>query len=145
MKAVIQVVKEASVTVEGEVVSSIDKGYLILLGIGKDDTNEFIKKMVDKIVNLRIFADENGKINLSIKDVGGKIIVVSQFTLYADTRKGNRPSFVNAMSGEESKKLYEEFLLEMKKTGIDTYSGVFGADMKVSLINDGPVTIIMEY
>ena len=144
MKIVLQRVSEASVTVDGEIVGSIDKGYVVLLGIGEDDTKEKVDKTVDKIKNLRIFADENGKTNLSIEDVGGEILIISQFTLYADCRKGNRPSFTGAGSPALAEELYDYFIErsegKFKKVG----HGIFGASMKVSLVNEGPFTVILE-
>ena len=145
MKFVIQVVQNASVTVDQNIISKIDKGYLILVGINNDDNEEIADKMIKKTFGLRIFADENGKTNLSISDVKGSMLIVSQFTLYADCRKGNRPSFVNAGSVEHAKKLYDyvcnKFATEY---GINVSTGIFGADMKVSLVNDGPFTIVLD-
>jgi len=144
VKAVLQRVSEASVTVDGEIVGSIDKGYVVLLGIGEDDTKEKVDKMVDKIKNLRIFADENGKTNLSIEDVGGEILIISQFTLYADCRKGNRPSFTGAGSPALAEELYEYFIEKSRGKFKKVGHGVFGASMKVSLVNEGPFTVILE-
>ena len=144
MKAVLQRVSEASVTVDGEIVGSIDKGYVVLLGIGDDDTKEKVDKMVDKIKNLRIFADKNGKTNLSIEDVGGEILIISQFTLYADCRKGNRPSFTGAGSPALAEELYEYFIEKSRGKFKKVGHGVFGASMKVSLVNEGPFTVILE-
>ena len=144
MKVVLQRVESASVEVDGKIVSSIDKGYVVLLGIGANDTKEQIEKMADKIKKLRIFADENGKTNLSINDINGEILVVSQFTLYADCKKGNRPSFTDAGSPALAEELYNYFIEisqeQFKKVG----HGIFGAHMHVSLVNDGPFTIILE-
>lgn len=145
MKAVVQRVSEASVTVEGKIVSKIDTGLLILLGIGYEDTEEDIDWLVGKIARLRIFGDENGVMNKSLIDVDGEAIVVSQFTLHASTKKGNRPSYIKAAKSEISNPLYEFFVKKLtiylgKKVG----TGIFGADMKISLINEGPVTIIMD-
>jgi len=144
LKVVLQRVSEASVTVDGEITGSINKGYVVLLGIGEGDTKEQVDKMVEKIKKLRIFADENDKINLSVEDIGGEILVVSQFTLYADCRKGNRPSFTNAGSPSLAEELYDYFIEtsrgKFKKVG----HGVFGAHMHVSLVNDGPFTVILE-
>ena len=144
MKVVLQRVDNASVTVDGEVVSSIDKGYVVLLGIGVDDTKEQIAKIVEKIKNLRIFADENGKTNLSIDDINGEILVVSQFTLYADCRKGNRPSFTNAGNPELAEELYDYFIEISRDKFRKVGHGVFGAHMHVSLVNDGPFTVILD-
>lgn len=144
MKIVLQRVSEASVKVDKKIVGSIEKGYLILLGISDDDTEEDIQKAVQKISKLRIFSDENGKTNLSISDIGGEILVVSQFTLYADCRKGNRPSFIGAGKPEYAEKLYEYFIEYSKDYFKKVEHGIFGADMKVSLINDGPFTVILD-
>jgi len=144
MKVVLQRVSEASVRVDGKLTGSIDRGYVVLLGIGEGDTKEQIDKMVEKIRKLRIFADENDKINLSVEDIDGEILVVSQFTLYADCKKGNRPSFTNAGSPGLAEELYDYFIEasrgKFKKVG----HGVFGAHMRVSLVNDGPFTVILE-
>ena len=123
---------------------SIDKGYVVLLGIRVDDNESDIDYIVKKVKNLRIFEDENYKLNLSIDDVSGSILLISQFTLYGDTRKGNRPSFVDAMKGEEAEKLYNKFISKLKETNIPFKTGEFGTDMKVSLVNDGPTTIIID-
>ncbi len=144
MKIVIQRVLSSSVEVNSEIVGKIGRGFLILLGISNDDTKEKIEKAAQKISKLRIFSDENGKTNLSINDIGGEILVVSQFTLYADCRKGNRPSFINAGSPDHAKDMYEYFIKYSKKIFNKVEHGIFGADMKVSLINDGPFTIIIE-
>ncbi|MEG0918590.1 MAG: D-aminoacyl-tRNA deacylase [Anaerovoracaceae bacterium] len=144
MKLVIQRVKEASVEVENKIVGKIDKGYLVLVGISKDDTEEIADKYVQKMINLRIFEDENGKTNLSLKDVGGEILLVSQFTLYANCKKGNRPSFVDAGGPEEAERLYEYIIKKTSEQVDSVQKGIFGADMKVSLINDGPFTIILD-
>ncbi|MBR2744845.1 MAG: D-tyrosyl-tRNA(Tyr) deacylase [Clostridia bacterium] len=144
MKVVIQRVKYASVTVDDEIVGSIDKGYLILLGIGHEDDENTVDKYVKKISNLRIFEDENNKMNKSIIDICGDILVVSQFTLYADCTRGNRPSFVNAGKPEMANELYEYFKKKCSEYVNKVESGVFGADMKVELLNDGPVTIILD-
>ncbi len=144
MKVVIQRVLNASVVVDQNIVGKINNGFLVLLGIANDDTEEKVTKMVKKIVNLRIFNDENDKMNLNIKQVNGEILVVSQFTLYADCSGGNRPSFALAGNPELANKLYEFFVSECKKEGIKTEHGIFGAHMKVDLINNGPVTILLE-
>ncbi len=144
MKAVLQRVREANVKVDEKVVGSINKGFVVLLGVGNDDTIEKVDYLVKKITSLRVFTDEAGKMNLSLKDVNGEILVISQFTLYADCSKGNRPSFSNAGNPELAKQLYEYFIQECKKLGIKTESGIFAAHMQVTLTNDGPVTIILE-
>lgn len=144
MKIVIQRVTEASVRVDGRLVGSIDKGYLILLGISDDDTKERVEKAVMKIAKMRIFSDENGKTNLSVSDIGGDILVVSQFTLYADCRKGNRPGFTNAGAPHHANELYEYFIEYSKNYFGKVEHGIFGADMQVSLTNDGPFTIILD-
>ena len=144
MKVVLQRVKYAKVTVDDEIVGSIDKGYLILLGIGHEDDENTVDKYVKKISNLRIFEDENNKMNKSIIDICGDILVVSQFTLYADCTRGNRPSFVNAGKPERANELYEYFKKKCSEYVNKVESGVFGADMKVELLNDGPVTIILD-
>lgn len=143
MKCVIQRVKEASVEIDNKIYNSIDNGFMILVGFTEGDNSEDIDYMVKKIVNLRVFDDENGVMNKSIIDVGGSILSISQFTLFADTRKGNRPSYVKALNGELSIKLYDEFNNKLNNS-IVTKTGVFGADMKVNLINNGPVTIIID-
>ena len=135
---------QASVEVEGEIVGSIGRGYLLLLGVSNDDTKETVEKAVQKISRLRIFSDANGKTNLSIGDIGGEILVVSQFTLYADCRKGNRPSFVRSGAPDYANSLYEYFIEYSKDYFGKVEHGIFGADMKVSLINDGPFTVILE-
>lgn len=144
MKAIIQRVQNASVTVDGKIISSIEKGFLTLLGIAKGDTEEQLQKLISKITSLRIFPDENGKMNLSLKDIGGSHLIVSQFTLLGDTSKGNRPSFIGAESPDIAQKLYEKAIALSAAQGIPTYGGKFGADMKVNLLNDGPVTLIIE-
>jgi D-tyrosyl-tRNA(Tyr) deacylase len=144
MRAVIQRVSEASVTVEGKLVGKIGKGVLVLLGVSQQDTEKDVTYLVDKILNLRIFEDENGKMNLSLLEVGGQMLVVSQFTLYGDVRRGKRPSFTEAASPEKAKKLYELFVQESSKflNGIQT--GIFQAMMNVHLTNEGPVTILID-
>lgn len=144
MRIVIQRVSEAEVKVERRVTGKIGRGYLILLGVGKEDTKEIADKYLDKIMKLRIFPDENGKTNLSLTEVGGEILVVSQFTLYADCRKGNRPDFIHAGGAALAEELYEYFLNQIKQRLGKVEAGEFGADMKVSLINDGPFTIILD-
>ena len=144
MKAVIQRVKKASVTVEGSVIGAIQEGLLVLLGISKEDTKEEVKKFVNKIIGLRIFADENGKTNLSLQEIKGELLVVSQFTLYADCKKGRRPSFVNAGDPEVANELYEFFIALAKEKVEKVEHGSFGADMKVELLNDGPFTIVLD-
>lgn len=144
MKFVIQRVTEASVTVENDTIGKIDKGYLVLIGVGKEDTTAEADRLIKKMLGLRIFADENGKTNLSLKDVNGQLLLVSQFTLYADCRKGNRPSFVNAGDPDKAEALYEYIIAECRKQVPVVETGSFGADMKVSLCNDGPFTIILE-
>ena len=143
MKVVVQRVNKSSVSVDGKIVGKIDKGFTLLVGFTHTDTIEDIKYMVKKIVNLRIMDDENGVMNKSILDTGGSILSISQFTLYADTSKGNRPSYMNALRGEESTKLYDLFNEELRKY-VEVETGIFGADMKVSITNDGPVTILLE-
>jgi len=152
MKIVIQRVTEASVDVVTETpqgtirntTGSINKGFLVLLGVGHEDTKEDVDKMVKKLLQLRIFEDEQGKTNLSIQDVNGELLIISQFTLYADCRKGNRPSFVNAAKPDLANELYEYFITKCKEIIPKVESGSFGADMKVSLVNDGPFTIVLE-
>ncbi len=144
MRLVIQKVKNAKVDIDGKTVSSIGKGLLVLLGVTHEDTKETVDYLVKKLCKLRVFEDENGKMNLSIKDVEGKLLIVSQFTLYADCSRGNRPSFVNAAKPDFANELYEYFCEKCKEEQIKVQKGIFGADMKVSLLNDGPVTIILE-
>ena len=145
MRIVLQRVKSASVSIEGSVVSEIEQGFLLLVGVVSDDTRDDASYLARKIAGMRIFSDENGKMNLSIDQVGGKILSVSQFTLFTDTKKGNRPSFTGAASPEAANKLYEEFN-EILRTeyGLIVETGEFGADMQVSLVNDGPVTILLD-
>lgn len=145
MKFLIQVVKKASVDVDDKTIGSIDKGFLIFVGVCDTDTKEIADRMIKKAVNLRIFEDENGKTNLSIGDIAGSMLVISQFTLYADCRKGNRPSFIKAGDPSYANEMYEYILSELKNTyKIPTECGSFGADMKVSLINDGPFTVMLD-
>jgi D-tyrosyl-tRNA(Tyr) deacylase len=143
MKALVQKVKRSSVSVDGKIVNSIGSGLNVLLGVHNEDTLEDAIKLAKKVLNLRIFEDENGVMNKSILDEGGEILSISQFTLQADTKKGNRPSYINAMRGEDAVKLYELFNEELNKE-IKTYPGVFGADMTVEIVNDGPTTIILD-
>ncbi len=144
MKLVVQRVKKAEVKVDGNIVGKIDKGFLVLIGIKVGDTKEQADYLVKKLCNLRVFSDENDKMNLSIKDVKGKLLIVSQFTLYGDCSQGNRPSFIEAARPEEANPLYEYFCNQCELNDIEVQKGIFGADMKVELINDGPVTIIIE-
>ena len=145
MRFLIQRVKSAGVEINSEIYSKINKGYLVLVGITDSDTKEIADKMIQKMVGLRIFEDENGKTNLSIKDVDGDMLIVSQFTLYADCKKGNRPSFIKAGSPEYANSLYQYILEKTAQLyGKNVYSGKFGADMKVSLVNDGPFTILLD-
>lgn len=146
MKIVLQRVKEASVSAEGEVIGKIEKGLLVLLGVGAEDTREIADKFLDKLCKLRIFEDDQGKTNWSLGDVQGKLLVVSQFTLYADCRKGNRPSFINAAPPQLAEDLYEYFLEQAQKRlgNMNVEHGIFGADMKVSLVNDGPFTVVLD-
>lgn len=144
MKIVVQRVKEAKVEVDKKEVGNIKKGFLVLLGVTHKDEKEQADYLVKKLCNLRVFEDEKGKMNLSLKDVNGELLIVSQFTLYADCSNGNRPSFINAAKPEKAEKLYKYFCSECEKNEIKVKKGIFGADMKVSLINDGPVTIIIE-
>ena len=145
MRAVLTRVKSSSVTIDGQVVGKIGQGFLILLGVGPNDTKKECRYLAEKALGLRIFEDENGKMNLSILDVGGEALVISQFTLLADYKKGNRPSFTDSEEPQNAKRLYELFCEELKNCGIKRVEkGIFGADMKVSLINDGPVTICFD-
>ncbi len=144
MRAVLQRVKEASVTIEGQVVGAIGRGYLILLGVGPQDTEAQVEALWSKIYKLRIFEDDTGKTNLSLRDVSGDVLIVSQFTLFADCRKGNRPSFTQAAPPQEAKRLYEDFIRRAQADVPEVASGRFGADMAVSLINDGPFTIVLD-
>lgn len=144
MRAVLQRVARASVTVEGEVLGKIGKGFMILLGVENSDTEEITDKMADKICKLRIFEDENGKTNCSLKDVDGELLLVSQFTLYASCRKGNRPSFTQAGDPKKAEELYEYIIKECNKEIDVVQTGIFGAHMEVALINDGPFTVVLE-
>ena len=144
MKIVIQRVTEANVKVEGKIVGEITKGLLLLIGIDEEDEKTDADWLVQKILNLRIFGDEEGKLNLSVTDISGEILCISQFTLIADYKKGNRPSFIKAAKADKAIPLFEYFKTEIAKSGLKIESGIFGADMKVSLLNDGPVTIVMD-
>ncbi|PWN60100.1 D-aminoacyl-tRNA deacylase [Chryseobacterium oncorhynchi] len=144
MKIVIQRVSESSVKVDGKIVGEIGKGLMLLVGIDENDEKADADWLVQKVVNLRIFGDEDDKLNLSVKDISGEILCISQFTLIADYKKGNRPSFIKAAKPDKAIPLFDYFKEEIAKSGLKTESGIFGADMKVSLINDGPVTIIMD-
>ena len=144
MKLVIQRVKHASCTIDNQVVGKCETGYMILVGIGLEDDKTIVEKLANKVSKLRIFSDENDKMNLSIHDVNGTILSISQFTLYADASKGNRPSFTNALSGDKAKELYLYFNECLRKLDLHVEEGEFGADMKIDLLNDGPVTIIMD-
>ncbi len=144
MKTVIQIAKNASVTVDNTVVGQIEYGYLILVGITHTDTKEIVEKMANKITSLRIFSDEFGKTNLSLKDVKGSILSISQFTLYADCKKGNRPSFTDAAKREQATSLYDYFNELLKEKGFEVQTGIFGADMLVNFTNEGPFTILLD-
>ncbi|MFH1523152.1 MAG: D-aminoacyl-tRNA deacylase [Patescibacteria group bacterium] len=144
MRTVIQRVKSANVKIEDKTISQISRGLLVLLAVNQDDEEGDIAKMADKIMNLRIFSDSDDKMNLSVKDVGGEIMVVSQFTLYGDCSKGNRPSFIESARSEKAIPMYEKFIKYIREQGIKVETGEFGAMMQVELINDGPVTIILD-
>ena len=144
MRLVIQRVSKASVEIEGKVNGKIDEGFMVLIGITNDDNKEVVEKMADKLINLRIFEDENEKLNLSLMDVKGEILSISQFTLYANCKKGRRPSFLDAAKPDLSKPLYEYFNEYLEKKGVPVETGIFGAMMNVSLINEGPTTIILD-
>ena len=144
MKFVIQRVTNASVTVEGKVTGEIEKGYLVLIGIADCDTVEIADKLIKKMIGLRIFEDEDGKTNLSLADVGGSLLLVSQFTLYADCKKGNRPSFIRAGKPDMAEEMYEYIIRACKEQVENVQTGIFGADMKVALTNDGPFTIVLD-
>ena len=144
MRAVIQRVKRAKVIVENNVIGEIENGFMVLLGVGKDDSEKDIIYLKEKIVNLRIFNDEDGRMNRSIIDVKGEILIVSQFTLYADVRKGKRPGFSDAADPKTANELYEKFIFEMRETGIKIETGKFGADMDVDFVNWGPVTLLLD-
>lgn len=144
MKFIVQRVNKSQVEVEEKIVGKIDKGFMVLIGITHNDTKEIADFLVRKLINLRVFEDENGKMNLSLKDIQGSLLLISQFTLYADCTSGNRPSFTNAAKPEFANELYEYIIDECKKQISNVQTGIFGADMQVSLVNDGPVTIILE-
>ena len=144
MRAVLTKVKHASVTIDGELKGKIGRGFLILLGVAPDDTEEKCRKMADKLCSLRIFDDENDKINLSLDDVGGELLVISQFTLYGNCRKGRRPEFLSAARPETAIPLYEKFIAICREKGYHVETGEFGADMKVDSLNDGPLTLILD-
>ena len=144
MKFVIQRVQNAKVDVDGITVGQIDKGFMVLIGVCQTDTKEIADKMVKKLIGLRIFEDENGKTNLSLADVNGRLLLISQFTLYADCKKGNRPSFINAGNPELANNLYEYIIEKCKEQVSNVQTGSFGADMKISLVNEGPFTIVLD-
>lgn len=144
MRAVVQRVSDAQVQVDGQCIGKIERGLLVYLGVHKDDTDKDFDYILDKVINLRIFSDEAGKMNLSLLDTGGELLVVSQFTLFGDARRGRRPSYGEAAGNEKGNLYYQRFLHELKEKGIKTASGQFGADMQVSYTNDGPVTILLD-
>lgn len=144
MRAVVQRVKEASCTVDGKIVGKIDKGILLFLGVGQGDEDKDLDYLVDKVLGLRIFSDEQGKMNLSLEDIEGEILIISQFTLYGDVRKGKRPSFTRSAPPELGEEYYKQFIEKVKSRGIKAETGIFGADMDIGLINDGPVTILLD-
>ena len=144
MKVVIQRVSEASVKVDDKIVGKVSKGFMLLIGVDENDEQQDADWLIQKILNLRVFGDKDDKLNLSIKDINGEILCISQFTLLADYKKGNRPSFIKAAKPPKAIPLFEYFKEELAKSGLKVESGIFGADMKVSLINDGPVTIVMD-
>ena len=144
MRFVIQRVTHAEVEVEQTIIGKIKKGFLVFIGISQEDTNEIADKMIYKLINMRIFEDENGKTNLALKDVSGELLLISQFTLYADCKKGNRPSFTKAGNPTLAEELYEYIITKCKDEGINVQTGIFGAKMEVNLINDGPVTIFFD-
>ena len=144
MRVVIQRSSSSSVTIDNKEERSINNGLVILLGISKEDDETDIDYIIKKITNIRIFEDENGKMNFSVQDIKGSLMIVSQFTLYADTRKGNRPYFGESISFEDAKKIYDKFLIKLKETNVPFVTGEFGSDMRISLVNEGPVTIIMD-
>ena len=144
MRAVIQRVSEANVVVDNGVTGKIGAGFVVLLGIGHEDTDEVARQMAGKVARLRVFPDAQGKMNLALADMGGGVLAISQFTLLADARKGNRPSFADAAPPEKAEPLYEEFCVELGRLGLQVQRGVFGAHMRVTLANDGPVTIVLD-
>lgn len=144
MKLLIQRVKKAEVSVDEKVVGKIEKGFLVLCGITHSDTKKEVEYLAKKLCNLRVFEDENNKMNLSIKDIGGELLIISQFTLYADCTSGNRPSFINSAKPDFANDLYEYFIQQCKNYDVNVETGIFGAHMEVSLVNDGPVTIMLE-
>lgn len=144
MKFVIQRVTESSVTVDNKVIGQIGKGFMVLIGVGQEDTKEIADKMVKKMVGLRIFEDKNGKTNLSLADVDGQLLLISQFTLYANCKKGNRPSFIESGAPNMANELYEYIISKCKESVPIVERGIFGADMKISLVNDGPFTIVLD-
>ncbi|WP_054251691.1 D-aminoacyl-tRNA deacylase [Neofamilia massiliensis] len=144
MRAVVQKVSRAKVSVDGQTIGQIEKGFLVLLGVYKEDTDKDLDYIYKKVTGLRVFEDENDQMNLALNDVGGELLVVSQFTLYGDARKGRRPSFTDAAKGDLAKSLYEDFITRAKADGFNCKSGEFGAHMEVELVNDGPVTILLD-
>lgn len=144
MRFIIQRVTKASVTVDGNVTGQIEKGFLVLIGVSEDDTKEIADKMIKKLIGMRIFEDENGKTNLALADVGGSLLLVSQFTLYADCKKGNRPSFIKAGNPQMAEEMYNYIIEQCKKEVENVQVGIFGADMKVQLLNDGPFTVLLD-
>ena len=144
MRVIVQRSKNSKVTIDNKVNGSIDHGFVLLVGFTDGDNEEIIDKMINKVINLRVFEDENEKMNLSILDTKGSILSISQFTLYGDASKGRRPSYIKALGGDKATLLYDEFNNKLRDKGIEVGTGIFGADMKVSLINDGPVTILLE-
>lgn len=144
MKLVLQRVSQGSVRVDGRVVGSIDRGLVVLVGVGQGDNEQIVQRMVDKLLGLRIFPDQAGKMNRSVMEVGGGILLISQFTLYADCRKGRRPAFTSAAPPAEAEHFYRDCIERIRRHGVRTEAGIFAADMKVSLINDGPVTIVLD-
>ena len=144
MRAVVQRVSRASVTVENEIVGEIERGFLVLLGVGENDTQDDVNALASKIVALRVFEDDEGKMNLSLQEIGGQMLVVSQFTLFGDCRKGRRPSFVAAARPEKANELYRSFVAQVTGQGIPTQTGIFQAHMDVELVNDGPVTLLVD-
>lgn len=144
MRFIIQRVTNASVTVDGNITGQIEKGFLVLIGVSEEDTKEIADKMIKKLIGMRIFEDENGKTNVALADVGGSLLLVSQFTLYADCKKGNRPSFIKAGNPQMAEEMYEYIIAQCKKEVENVQVGIFGADMKVQLLNDGPFTVILD-